>query len=54
MVAIARPLLQPAMESAGAVLDWLQEFLDELRVVLHCSGAGDLAALRRHGVLDAP
>jgi isopentenyl-diphosphate Delta-isomerase len=54
MVAVARPLLAPAMESAAAVEDWLQEFLDELRVALHCSGAPDLAALRRHGVVDAP
>jgi isopentenyl-diphosphate delta-isomerase len=54
MVAVARPLLAPAMESAAAVLDWLQGFLEELRVALHCSGAPDLGALRRNGVLEGP
>lgn len=46
VVAIARPLLQPAIESADAATAWLQSFIDELRVCLHCCGAGDLAALR--------
>jgi isopentenyl-diphosphate delta-isomerase len=46
VVAIARPLLAAAIESAEAVLDLLQRFIDELRICLHCSGAPDLASLR--------
>lgn len=50
VVAIARPLLAPAIESATAVQGWLQLFLDELRVCLHCCGARDLTSLRDIGV----
>ncbi|MCW2553627.1 MAG: isopentenyl-diphosphate delta-isomerase [Mycobacterium sp.] len=50
-VAVARPLLAPAIESAGAVRDWLDTFITELRICLHGCGAADLAALRRRGVL---
>ncbi|UXA10076.1 type 2 isopentenyl-diphosphate Delta-isomerase [Mycobacterium sp. SMC-8] len=50
VVAVARPLLAPAVESVDAVVDWLQRFLDELLVCLHGSGASDLAALRERGV----
>lgn len=50
VVAVARPLLAPAIESVEAVVDWLQRFLNELRVCLHGCGAPDLAALRRQGV----
>ena len=46
MVAIARPLLAPAVESVGAVVDWLERFIDELLVCLHGCGAADLTALR--------
>ncbi len=49
-VAVARPLLAPAIESPAAVVDWLQRFIDELLVCLHGCGAGDLASLRRRGV----
>jgi isopentenyl-diphosphate delta-isomerase len=52
MVAIARPLLAPAVESAGAVVDWLERFIDELLVCLHGCGAADLTALRERGVTD--
>lgn len=51
VVAIARPLLAPAIESVAAVVDWLQAFLYELLVCLHGCGAADLAALRRRGVV---
>ncbi|BBY65213.1 type 2 isopentenyl-diphosphate Delta-isomerase [Mycolicibacterium helvum] len=51
VVALARPLLSAAIESAGAVVDWLQRFVDELRVCLHGCGATDLAALRGLGVV---
>ncbi|MET0897973.1 MAG: type 2 isopentenyl-diphosphate Delta-isomerase [Mycobacterium sp.] len=48
-VAIARPLLVPAVQSADAVVDWLGGFLEELSVCLHGCGAADVAALRRAG-----
>jgi isopentenyl-diphosphate delta-isomerase len=38
-VAVARPLLAPAIESPAAVLDWLQRFIDELLICLHGCGA---------------
>ncbi len=50
VVAIARPLLAPAIESADAVVDHLARFIDELRICLHGCGAPDLAALRDVGV----
>ncbi len=49
-VAVARPLLAPAIDSPDAVVDWLQRFIDELLVCLHGCGAANLAALRRRGV----
>ena len=54
MVAIARPLLAAAIESSGAVADWLQRFIDELRICLHGAGAADLRALRGIGVTPMP
>ena len=50
VVAVARPLLAPAIASASAVRSWLQRFIDELRICLHGCGAGDLAALRAVGL----
>lgn len=47
-VAVARPLLAAAIESADKVLDWLQRFIDELRICLHGCGVPDIAAL--HGI----
>ena len=49
VVALARPLLAPAIESAAAVVDVLGGFIEELRVCLHCCGVADLEALRRIG-----
>jgi isopentenyl-diphosphate Delta-isomerase len=46
VVAVARPLLAPAIESVAAVVDWLTMFIDELRICLHGCGAADLGALR--------
>lgn len=46
VVAVARPLLAPAIASAAAALEWLQRFIDELRICLHGCGATNLAALR--------
>ncbi|OBJ84927.1 type 2 isopentenyl-diphosphate Delta-isomerase [Mycobacterium asiaticum] len=50
VVAVARPLLAPGIESAAAAAAWLQNFIDELRICLHGCGAADLAALRNLGV----
>jgi isopentenyl-diphosphate Delta-isomerase len=47
VVAVARPLLAPAISSATRAHDWLHRFIDELRICLHGCGASDLAALRR-------
>lgn len=49
-VAIARPLLTPAVQSADAVVDWLGSFIDELRICLHGCGAADLTELRALGL----
>ncbi len=46
VVAVARPLLPAAIDSTAAVVDWLQPFVDELRVCLHGCGAANLAELR--------
>ena len=51
VVAVARPLLPAAIESAAAVVDWLQRFIEELRICLHGAGAADLLALRQIGVV---
>jgi len=50
VVAMARPLLAPAIESAAAVVDTLGAFIEELRICLHGCGAADLAAVRHIGV----
>jgi isopentenyl-diphosphate delta-isomerase len=39
MVAVARPLVQPALEGAEAVVAWIEDFLWELRVALYAIGA---------------
>ena len=54
VVAIARPLLGPAIESADAAIDWLQRFIDELRICLHGCAAADLRALRNVEVVSTP
>lgn len=51
VVALARPLLAPALESAEAVVAHLKTLLWELRVAMHCAGASDLAALARTELL---
>lgn len=50
VVAVAWPLLAPAIASASAAREWLRRFIDELRICLHGCGATDLAGLRRVGV----
>lgn len=52
VVAIARPLLSAAIESAAAATAFLQRFIDELRICLHGCGTTNLRAL--HGVALTP
>jgi isopentenyl-diphosphate Delta-isomerase len=52
VVAVAWPLLAPAIASTSAALDWLQRFIDEFRICLHGCGAGDLEGLRRVGLTE--
>ena len=47
VVALARPLLAPAIESAAAVVDVLGGFIEELRISLHCCSVSDVDGLRR-------
>ncbi|WP_420596189.1 type 2 isopentenyl-diphosphate Delta-isomerase [Deinococcus sp.] len=47
VVALARPLLAPALESAEAVEAWLTQFIHELRVALFVGGYSDITALRQ-------
>ncbi|OBK27850.1 type 2 isopentenyl-diphosphate Delta-isomerase [Mycobacterium asiaticum] len=54
VVALARPLLSAAIESATAATALLQNFIDELRICLHCCGTPDLPALRKLGALRIP
>ncbi|MND07159.1 isopentenyl pyrophosphate isomerase [compost metagenome] len=49
VVALARPLLAPAVASPAAALDTLHRFIEELRICLHGCGAADLSALRGLG-----
>lgn len=51
-VAIAAPLLAPAIESAEAVVSWLTGFLAELRIGMHCMGVADIAGLSSATLLD--
>ncbi|MBI3066807.1 MAG: type 2 isopentenyl-diphosphate Delta-isomerase [Deltaproteobacteria bacterium] len=47
IAALGQPLLAPALESPGKVVEFLRGILYELKVAMLCVGAGDLAALRR-------
>lgn len=46
VVAVARPLLEPALESAEAVEAWLTRFVHELRVALFVGGYAGVDAVR--------
>ena len=47
VVAVARPLLEPALDSAEAAEAWLRHFIWELRVALFVGGYPSVAALKR-------
>lgn len=46
VVAVARPLLEPALEGAAAVEAWLSRFIHELRVALFVGGYPSVGAVR--------
>ena len=46
LVGVAQPLLAPASVSAQAVVEWLEQFIFELRTTMFCLGAGSLVQLR--------
>ncbi|MBI2953519.1 MAG: type 2 isopentenyl-diphosphate Delta-isomerase [Chloroflexi bacterium] len=47
VVGLAAPLLEPAMQSAGAVRSRLEQLLEELRIAMFCIGARDKGDLRQ-------
>jgi len=47
LAALATPLLRPATLSAEAVVEKLEEIIEELRTVMFCVGAENIAALQR-------
>jgi isopentenyl-diphosphate Delta-isomerase len=51
LVGLASPFLKRAVQSVDAVIEEMELLSAELRITMLCSGAGDLAALRRPGVL---
>lgn len=53
VVAVARPLLEPALDSADAAEDWLRQFIHELRVALFVGGYAGLDDLRAGAGLSA-
>jgi isopentenyl-diphosphate delta-isomerase len=48
---LASPFLKRAAESAESVNEEMELLVAELRITMFCSGAGDLVALRKPGVL---
>jgi isopentenyl-diphosphate delta-isomerase len=49
VVAVARPLLEPALESSEAAEAWLRDFVQELRVALFVGGYGSVEEARGSG-----
>ncbi len=47
VVSVALPLLAPAVQSPQAVIAWLEQFLGELRIAMHCADVNTIADLRR-------
>jgi isopentenyl-diphosphate Delta-isomerase len=47
VVALALPLLAPALDSAAAVVAALEKLIWELRAAMHCAGARTVEELRR-------
>ena len=53
-VAMARPLLVAAMESEETVVNALESVIYQLRVICFCTGARDIAALKRRQLSPTP
>jgi isopentenyl-diphosphate Delta-isomerase len=53
-VAVARPLLEPATQSAEAVIETLQDLIWQLKVAMQCSGAENVAALKTLTLTPVP
>ncbi|HMV67763.1 MAG TPA: alpha-hydroxy-acid oxidizing protein [Myxococcota bacterium] len=53
VVAFARPLLEAAVNGEDAIVEALETFLFELRVICFCTGARTPADLRGVRVIDA-
>ena len=53
-VAMARPLLVAAMESEETVVNMLESVIYQLRVICFCTGARDIAALKRRELTPRP
>lgn len=51
LVGLASPFLKAAMESAEAVIEEMELLTAEARIAMFCSGAEDIDALRKPGVL---
>lgn len=51
LVGLASPFLRRAAESVDSVLEEMELLTNELRIAMLCSGAADIDALRRPGVL---
>jgi len=50
--AVARPLLEPALEGPDAVVAWIEALLEELRIALFVTGVGSAAELTRRERAD--
>lgn len=53
VVALALPLLKPALDSADAVVTSLEKLIWELRAVMHCAGTRTVDELRSLNLLEA-
>ena len=51
LAGLASPFLKRVMESTEAVIEEMEILESEMRIAMFCAGAGDIAALRRPGVL---
>jgi isopentenyl-diphosphate Delta-isomerase len=54
VVAIAKPLLEPATQSPEAIIEKLQDLIWQLKVAMHCSGARSIAALKTLELKNKP
>jgi isopentenyl-diphosphate delta-isomerase len=47
LVGVALPLLKPAKLGEGAVIAWLKNFMDELKIAMFLTGCANIKDLRR-------